>query len=224
MESGIQSSFIPQDADVVVAPSSTNRYAGSDGLTDLFGLFSIVLFIASLALGAGVFLYQQFLTAQTSSKIEQLARAKAAFDPTLIQRLIRLDDRMRVSEQLLNDHIAPSVIFDALNQSTLTTVSFKSLEIDAADQKNIVASFTGTAQSVNSIALQDQVFSKNGVVAAPIFSGIVRQQGGVNFVLKTSINYNALNYSKVAVPGSTAEQSQTPTLPAGPVSPFNTKQ
>jgi hypothetical protein len=219
MESGIQSSFIPQEADVVVTPGSANRYVGGDGLTDLFGLFSIVLFIASLSLGAGVFLYQQFLTAQTSSKIEQLARAKAAFDPALIQRLIRLDDRMRAAEQLLNDHIAPSVVFDALNQSTLATVSFRSFEIDAADPKNIVASFTGTAQSVNSIALQDQVFSKNGVVAAPIFSDIERQQGGVNFALKTSINYNALNYSKVVVPGSTAEQ--TPPMPSGPVSPFN---
>lgn len=219
MESGIQSSFIPQEADVVVAPGSANRYVGGDGLTDLFGLFSIVLFIASLSLGAGVFLYQQFLTAQTSSKIEQLARAKAAFDPALVQRLIRLDDRMRAAEQLLNDHIAPSVVFDALNQSTLTTVSFRSLEIDAADSKNIVASFTGTAQSVNSIALQDQIFSKNGVVAAPIFSDIERQQGGVNFALKTSINYNALNYSKIVVPGSTAEQA--PSMPSGPVSPFN---
>lgn len=219
MESGIQASFIPQEADVIV--SSESRYVGSDGLTDLFNLFAIVLFVASLALGAGVFLYQQFLTAQTTSKIEQLSRAKAAFDPALIQRLIRLDDRMRAAEQILNTHIAPSVVFDALNQSTLTTVAFSSFQLDAADPKNITASFAGVARSVNSVALQDDIFSKNGVITGPIFSGIARQVDGVRFSLKTNINHAALNYSKLIVPGSAAPQTQEATPPAGPVSPFN---
>lgn len=220
MESGIQSSFIPQEADVIVA--SENRYNGSDGLTDLFNLFAIVLFIASLALGAGVFLYQQFLSAQTTSKIEQLSRAKAAFDPALIQRLIRLDDRMHAADVLLNGHIAPSALFDALNQSTLTTVSFESFQLDAADTKHITASFSGIARSVNSIALQDDIFSKNTVVAGPIFSGIARSVDGVHFSLKTNVNYSALNYTKVVVPAAPA--AAQPAAPTGPTSPFNQQQ
>lgn len=221
MESGIQSSFIPQEAEVVV--SNNDRYAGStDGLSDLFTLFAVVLFVASLALAGGVFLYEQFLSTQTSQKIEDLARAKAAFDPALVQRLIRLDDRMRTAQQLLEAHPAPSVVLEALNQSTLTTVSFGSFGYDAADAKNITVTMSGLARSINSVALQDDVFSKNDVLTNPIFTGIARQADGVHFNVKTDVNHTALKYSKLVVPAAPASD-QGATQQGLPVSnsPFN---
>jgi hypothetical protein len=129
---------------------------------------------------------------------------------------------MRAADAILNAHIAPSVLFDALNQSTLTTVSFESFQLDAADTKHITASFSGVARSVNSIALQDDIFSKNSVVAGPIFSGIARGADGVHFSLKTNINYSALNYSKVVVPAAPA--AAQPATPTEPASPFNQQQ
>lgn len=219
MDSGIQSSFIPHEADVVIAPD--RRYEGPGGLADLFSLLGIVLFVASLALGVGVFLYQQFLTAQAASKLEQLNRAKAAFDPALVQRLIRLDDRMHAADDILSAHIAPSIIFDSLNQATLATVSFTSLEIDAADRKGITATMRGIAKSVNSVALQDDIFSKNGVVTNPIFSGIGREQDGVHFTLKIMINNAALSFEKLITPTQAAQQPAAPQYPGNPGSPFN---
>lgn len=226
MESGIQSSFIPQEAEVVV--SNNDRYASNtDGLSDLFTLFAVVLFVASLALAGGVFLYEQFLSAQTTQKIEDLARAKAAFDPALVQRLIRLDDRMRIAEQILETHPAPSVLFDALNMSTLTTVSFGSFAYDATDPKNITVTMNGIAKSVNSVALQDDVFSKNDVVTNPIFTGIARQVDGVHFSVKTNVNFNAIRYDKIITPSPAAQPAGAAlpggALPVTPTSPFNTQ-
>ncbi len=191
-ETGVPFSFIPQDAG---RPPSIHRRSG--GLGDLLGLGTIVLFVASAALGAGVFLYQQYLEAESSSKLAQLERAKVAFEPSLIRELTRLDDRMYAADKILSVHAAPSAFFRALQEATLVTVSFRSLDFQATDPQHMTISMVGVARSVNSIALQADLFSKNKVISGPIFSNIERQSDGVHFNLSAIVNPLAINYASV---------------------------
>lgn len=195
METGIQSSFIPKEAGNVSAVS--RPISGGAGLPELLILASVILLIASTALAGGVFLYHQFLTGQATSKAEQLKRAEAAFEPALIQQLTRLDDRMHTADLLLSGHLAPSVFFDSLDQATLTTVSFSSLALDATDPRRITIKMNGIARSINSVALQADLFSKNSVIYDPIFSGIDHQDDGVHFNLTALVNVGALNYPQM---------------------------
>ncbi len=226
-ETGVPSSFIPQD--VGVSPSTRRR---SGGLKDFLLLCTAVLFVASAALGAGVFLYQQYLEAESVSKLAQLERAKAAFEPSLIHELTRLDDRMHAADKILSVHAAPSAFFRALQEATLVTVSFQSLDFQATDPQHMTITMAGVARSVNSIALQADLFSKNGVISGPIFSNIVRQSDGVHFNLSAIVNPLAINYASVlgrssstgaqnqivpqqgAQPGSIATGTPNPILPA----------
>lgn len=190
MDSGINSNFIPHD---------TVQKAGGGGvrsgnILDLLALISAILFVASIVLGAGVFLYQQFLLKNSVSKVDQLERAQAAFEPSLIQEITRLDDRMRVADIILSNHIALSIFFHMLEQETLTTISFRSLNFEATDPQNINIKMDGTAKSVNSIALQADTFSKMGIVTSPIFSNINREQDGVHFSLTALLNPAYLRY------------------------------
>ena len=212
MESGIQSSFIPKDA---AEPTRTVRHS-SGGLMELVVLVMIVLFITSAALAVAVFLYKQYLEASASSKRAALERAREAFDPTTILEITRLDDRMRAAEQILGDHIAPTAFFAALQLSTLTTVGFTSLDLLVNDDETISAKMTGIAESVNSIALQADVFSKNGVVVNPIFSDITRQQDGVHFSLATIINPAAVNYVQLIAGLVAAQQSESAPIQQSP--------
>jgi len=183
-------------------------------------LGSVILLIASGALGGGVFLYQQFLTSQATSKAAQLKRAEAAFEPALIQQLTRLDDRMHTADILLNGHLAPSVFFDSLDQATLTTVSFAGLQLDSSDPHHINIKMNGVAQSINSIALQADLFSKNSVIYDPIFSGIDHQNDGVHFSLAALVNASAVNYVQMI---NGVQQAAAPAIaPAAqiPSSPF----
>lgn len=212
METGIQSSFIPHDAGEI---KSVSPRLGGSGFADLLVLLAIVLLVASIALAGGVFLYKQYLETSTNSKLEQLQRAKAAFEPSLIQQLTRLDDRMHAAATILGNHIAPSVMFSALEQATLATISFKSLNFETSDGEHITIKMDGVAQSVNSIALQAQLFSKNGVVTSPIFSGIARDTDGVRFSLSALINPTSINYThslsaptQGPVPGQGPNQTQ----------------
>jgi hypothetical protein len=205
MESGIQSSFIPHDA----AEPTVVRRESNRGLSDLFLLVSIVVLVASGALAAGVFLYDEYAQTSSASKLDQLKRAKAAFEPALIDKLTRLDDRMNAAQTILSGHMAPTAFFDALSQSTLTTISFSTLDFDATDPAHLAIKATGIAQSVNSIALQADLFSKSGTIANPIFSDISRQTDGVHFSLSAAVNPASINYERLI---AAAVQSGTPAL------------
>lgn len=212
MESGIQSSFIPQDAAVQTKVPGAPR---PSGLHDLLFLAAIVLLVASGALAGAVFLYAEYLGTSETSKIEQLKRAKEAFEPSLIQELTRLDDRMHAAEQVLTTHIAPTSFFKALSDSTLTTISFRSLAFEATDPQNITVKMSGVAQSVNSIALQADLFSKNGVITNPIFSDINRQADGVHFNLKALVNPAAVNYIQELAGSRAVTQQPAQSSPFG---------
>ena len=218
MESGIQSSFIPHDATEGIIKSA--RPYKSGGLPEFLLLISIVLLVASGALGAGVFLYKQYLETASKSKFAQLERAKSAFEPALIQQLTRLDDRMHAGAVILGSHLAPSIYFDALQQATLSTISFSNLTLDAGDGQHVSVHMSGIAQSVNSIALQAQIFGKNAIITSPIFSGIDREQDGVHFNLSALINPSAINYAG-QVAGGSAPAAALPAAPSLPTSPFN---
>lgn len=187
--------------------SGSSRTRSQGGLSDLILLLTIVIFVASIALGGSVFLYEQYLKTSAASKVDQLQRAKDAFEPSLIHTLTRLDDRMHVADQLLAAHVAPTAFFSILQEATLSTIQFKSLEFDALDPQRITIKMTGVAQSVNSIALQADLFSKNGTVTNPIFSDINRQADGVHFNLTALVNPTSINYVRLVNGLNSGEQA-----------------
>ena len=231
MDSPTQPNFIPHEA---VVPVSSGRRSQGGGLAELLFLVSVIFFIISLALGAGVFLYTQYLQSSNQSKLDQLNSAEAAFDPTLVQQLTRLDTRMSAAQSLLSAHLAPSELFTMLDQSTVQDISFSSLNYDATDPQQITLVMAGVAGSVNSIALQAQVFSQSGVIQSPIFSNIDAEPDGVHFDFTALVNPTAISYesyvsgasqSSTSQSSSSQTQTQAPTqtqtqTPAAPTSPF----
>ncbi len=208
MDTPTQSSFIPQDA-ASFSGSGGSRTRSQGGLSDLILLMTIVLFVASLALAGSVFLYEEYLKTSAASKVDQLQRAKDAFEPSLIHTLTRLDDRMHVADELLSAHLAPTAFFTILQEATLTTIQFKSLDLDAADPQRIQIKMSGTAQSVNSIALQADLFSKNGTITNPIFSDINRQGDGVHFALTALVNPQSVNFVRLVNGSNNAQAPAT---------------
>lgn len=175
----------------------TSSRSAEPALFDLFLLLSSVLLVASGTLAVGVFLYHQYLGTSLQSKTEQIERAKKAFEPALVQDLARLDDRMHASDSILGAHLAISGFFRMLEAATLKSVTFKTLTFDASDPKDIQIKMTGTARTVNGIALQADVFTKGGALVSPIFSNIVRQDDGVNFELSAEVNQSLVRFSSV---------------------------
>ncbi|OGG63039.1 hypothetical protein A3C21_03365 [Candidatus Kaiserbacteria bacterium RIFCSPHIGHO2_02_FULL_59_21] len=188
------------------------------GMQELFVLVSIVLLVASLALAAGVFLYTGYLRSSAASKVGQLERAKAAFEPSLIHELTRLDDRMRAAGGVLGGHIAPSAFFRMLEQTTISSLAYTSLDFEAAEPQRMNVKMDGVARSVNSIALQADLFAKGGMITSPIFSNINREADGVHFSLSALVNPVAINFTQLLA-GAGAGVAMPPSAES---SPFNT--
>ncbi|MEK7627942.1 MAG: hypothetical protein AAB421_00795 [Patescibacteria group bacterium] len=192
MESQIKSSFIPRD---------TAQYGGGgfarhkSGASDLFLLFSIVTLVASVALGVGVFLYEKLLSSTLTGKKQTLVRAQESFEPTLIAEMNRLDDRMSTGEDLLEKHLAPSVLFHTFEELTLDTVSLRTLAYEMTEGGEINLKLSGLARSVNSIALQADLFGKHGAIISPIFSNINRTDDGVKFDMVSTANPGSMRYA-----------------------------
>ena len=214
-----QPSFIPRET-----PNFSREPRRQKGITDLLTLLSIVLFVASVALAAGVFLYKEYLRSSASSKVSQLKRAKAAFEPSLIRELTRLDDRMRSAGDVLGGHISPTAFFRMLEQTTIASIAYASLDFEAIDTQHMTVKMDGVAGSVNAIALQADLFSKGGVITSPIFSNINREPDGIHFDLSARINPAAINYIQLvagaAASGGVAPQPDVPPLTA-PAAPAN---
>ena len=193
METGIKSSFIPHE---VSGGGGTLRIS-QGGAGDLLALASTVMFVASIALAVGVFLYGQFLSVEVNSKLEQLERAKAAFEPALIDELARIDDRMHSASEILSQHVAPSALFKAIEDSTLKSVYFQNLAFEASDPKLMELKMRGVANSMNAIALQADLFNKSGVIKNPIFSNISRSETGVRFEVAAQLDPNPIYYEQI---------------------------
>ena len=217
-ESPIQSSFIPRDTATV---SVVSKYR-STGLYDLLMLVGIVLFVASSVLAVGVFLYQQYLQTESTSKSAQLGSMKEEFKSNLIQEMTRLDDRMTSADQLLSAHLAPTVFFGVLEKETLQSIVYTSMDLQSADSKSMTLKLGGIAGSINSVALQAELFSKSALIVNPIFSGINRQNDGVHFVVAADVNPALLKYSQFLNQQTSggSDLSNTQSNTAQPVSPF----
>lgn len=190
MESPINSSFIPTKISLGERP---REEYGSDAF-DVIVLLGVIALVVAGTMAAGVFLYKQFLTNDLSAKKEQLNKAKKAFQPDLVRDLTRLDERISIAEGVLQSHIAPSAFFEVLNQITLKTIEYKSLEYEYSGDALHVR-MKGKAASVNGIAYQARVMSTHPAIKNPIFSINAIGKDGVEFEVELDINPDAVNFA-----------------------------
>ncbi len=196
MESKIKSSFIPKKPISPTVNKSAVRYKSSG--IDIAMLISIVLLVVAGVLSAGVFFYHELTVSDANAKKEQLKRAKGAFEPKLIKELTLLSDRIRVAEEILEKHTAPSIFLESLEKDTLSEVQFVDFEYKQKSADSAVFSLKGKTNSVNSVALQSSRFGESTIIRDPIFSDIDLVKDGVVFKVDGKIDLNAIRYSNVA--------------------------
>jgi len=109
MDSNIKASFIP-DKIVSESRGAGMRNSG-EGIGDFLILIAVVALAVSLALAVGVFLYDKFLSASVQQKNTSLQKAYNNFEPSLVQKLVRVDARINAATVIMNRHMAPSALF-----------------------------------------------------------------------------------------------------------------
>lgn len=187
-------SFIPKAPLASATPSGYRRSTVS-----ITTLVAVILFIASVALAASAFIYEKYLSSSLIQKQANLEKARAAFDPALIEEIRRLDRRIEHSKEILSRHAAFSSLFDTLGRSTLQNVQFKSFDLTTAPGGGSVkVSLKGLGRSYASVALQSDAFNKTVGIKDPIFSELnLDQSGKVLFSVTANLDSSAFKYGNL---------------------------
>jgi hypothetical protein len=193
MDPQVPASFIPKKP-----LTSENRSSGGGG--GLINIIALLIFVASLAGAGGTFLYQQYLKNSITAKADSLNRAQGAYDPGVIQDLVRLDSRIAQARTLMGKHVAPTALFAYLAGATLESVQFSSFNYALEADGGATISLSGVARSFSSVALQSDSFGSSRVLRNVVFSDIsVGQTGSVTFSVSATVDPALLLYDRALV-------------------------
>lgn len=174
--------FIPRQT--AVAQAAGARHAR----VSVFFTLSVAVFVLSLLAAGGVFFYQKVLANRLVKMNNDLVAARAAFEPAFIEELQRMDIRLETAKSLLAQHRAVSPIFALLERETLATVRFTKFSFSEAQEGGVHLALAGEAASFNAVALQSDVFAKNGSFLNSVFSDFdVDKSGTVHFSFVATI-------------------------------------
>ena len=209
MQERVTTSFIPK-ASLQVERETRSTRRGSSLVSILAG----VIFLLAAMASVGMFLFERYTIQSIEAKGATLERSRAAFEPSTIEQLSRLDTRLGTAEKLLSNHPALSNLFDELEEKTLTSIRFNDFFYDVGAQNGAALSFSGDAASFNAVALQSDAFSKSSLISDPIFSDVnIAPLGVVRFNFKASVHDTALHYVPLGAAPSEPpppEESATP--------------
>jgi len=192
MEPKFRTSFIPKKA---LATSSSIQKKSGSGPLGIVILVTLIVALGAVALSVGIFLYGQILEANITRKTDTLERARAAFEPALIQELVRIDSRTEAAASILSGHIAPSLLFETLEDLTLKNVQFQDFSLTRLSDDKISLSMKGVAHDFRGIALQADVFGKSKLIRDPIFSHLnIDQVGNAVFSLSAFVDTSFINF------------------------------
>src|SRR3989344_44059 len=191
MDNQFQTSFIPKKPLVSIRePSSSSRIS-------LFSTIAVVIFIVFLASAAGVYLWKRYLLGEIKNMSASVTKARAALEPSLVNDLVRLNNRIEGSKALLKGHVALSPFFSLLETLTLQSLRFTSFGFSVNGEK-VVVTMSGAARSFATIALQSDVFGRNNkYIHDPLFSDLnLDKSGNVIFKFTATIDPSLVSYEK----------------------------
>jgi hypothetical protein len=203
MEPNFQTSFIPKQS---ITPGGQ---VSSGHSFNIFLVLAFVVFLVAALTGAGAFFYKQSSITSLKNKESELANARQAFSPALMEEFRRLNRRIENSKKLLAAHLSPSTFFSLLEAATLNKIYFTNFTMTLNDRGEIEAVFEGSAEGFTSIALQSDLFGKQPFLKNPIFSDFTLDKTGrVNFKVAAQIDNKFVNYA------TKVESLDTSTAPA----------
>lgn len=207
----IPTSFVPKQP---VTTSNRHRTAAANPFLALAYLITAIVVVGCFA----VFGYQLYLENVAKAKATDVVAAQNAIDQATVTEFIRLRDRFVEGQTILNNHIALSQFFDALEKLTLTGVRFSGVRITVSDDRTGLIDMSGSARTFNTLAAQSAELATDKRIKRAIFSGITSnpKDGSVSFSLTAELDPTVVTRSAVAPVVVEPEIVETPAAPVTP--------
>ncbi len=153
-----RSSFIPKEASGAI-PVQVRRRRN----VHVFGLIATVLLTIAVLGSVGIFFYNDFLSNQLTTAKENLGKTNVQGTEEKIEEIKAYDRKLTVAQQLLHNHLAPSRIFEELENSTKETVRFTGFEFTYDPGFDAQLTLSADTKELASVVLQQMQFSEDGL-------------------------------------------------------------
>ena len=163
--------------------------------SSIFFIVALIIFLLSVVTAIGAYGYKTYLDKRVGNLSVSLERAKAAFEPALIQELKQLNTRLKSASDILSKHIAFSRLFGELEKLTLKSVRFDHFSYKMDEKNRILLELSGQATSYSSIALQSDIFGDSIYIKNPLFSNLgLNKKGDVTFDFSAELDPELVIY------------------------------
>lgn len=176
MAPNFQSSFIPKDS-----PTQSPLQKKSVGL---FGMLSILLLIISIALAAGLFVYSGIVKSNIESLKSEMDQSVNSIDEKTISEMTKFSDRLNVVQGIVSKHQVISNFLSLLSSLTVNNVEYNEFHYSIMQSGTVLVTLNGKARDYATLALQQDIFSKNKYIKSSKFEELqLSGKGQVSFKL-----------------------------------------
>jgi len=191
MESKFQTSFIPKksldDGSVKIKTPISILFVSS-----------VIIMLLTLGVSSGVFYYKNTLENKIASKQATLKDTYKNLDSSNIQNIVNIDTKLRIAENLLNNHTAVSSLFGLLQGVTLKNLRFTDFSFSYISPTKVAITMKGQAAGFEVVAKQIEAFASPSAkvnFTDSIFSDFsLDDKGNVGFSFLTNLNPKAVLY------------------------------
>ena len=169
-----RSSFIPKQTSSAV-PSSVRRKRRFHA----FNFLASALLALSLALGAGSYFYRNYAGKQLEQAKSDLSFESERFSENDIAEVREFDRTLEAARLLLDNHISPSKIFDALELKTMDRVQFSSFSFQQRPSQDVTLTVEGGTEEFKTVALQALQFGDDPLLSDAVFTDLGTQGASV---------------------------------------------
>ena len=142
-------------------------------------------------------MYKLFLNYQITQMGKELESARMALSPEIVSELMRLNNRIVSTQELIYRHRTISPVFAFLEDATPQSVRYLEFNYTTTD-KGVTLVLKGEARGYTSLAQAAELYNKSSYFKNPVFSDLnLDERGNVVFSLKTSVDANLLSYEKI---------------------------
>ncbi|MCB9808960.1 hypothetical protein H6776_01025 [Candidatus Nomurabacteria bacterium] len=217
MPQNFQTTFIPQGAPAGAPKGSTTpAAAGSVKVRQTVSILTVIAtlcVLVALVSIAGVFILRKSLEQRIVHMESQLETAEKQFEPSLIATLKQLDERLNQASGVLRSHRSIAPFFHSLNDMTLKSIQYDSIDFEFTDEGLGTVAIEGQARSYQAIAQQSVKFADSRMIQDHIFSEFELQDTGrVKFGLLIILSPEGLLFEKntqQSIPASENTGAQT---------------
>ncbi len=176
----------------------------------LFTLIAVGVMLVAIAVYGGLYFYTKSLQEKIDRKEAQLTALREEFDTELINKAKRLQARIEAANELLQRHVAFSLMFELLEAETIKAAQYTTLSYTKEGGAQVLGLSGKTAGFAQLASLRDALKETNVFSEFSVREMGLDEAGGVKFAFEAEIGEDHFRYARKISESAAGQASSTP--------------